>query len=94
MRTYSSAAFAVLVLTGAPAHAITGDFVKDFEHPYVGLAVFYDQSGEFSHRCSGALFSFSARDPIQAANASRPSCSDGETFRQRAWGTARSIRHE
>jgi hypothetical protein len=48
---------AVLALAVAPVHAITGNFVKDFEHPYVGLVVFYDQSGEFSHRCSGALLS-------------------------------------
>ncbi|HET9287065.1 MAG TPA: trypsin-like serine protease [Gaiella sp.] len=40
-----------------PAHAITGDFVEDFEHPFVGLVVFYDEEGEFSHRCSGALIS-------------------------------------
>ena len=40
-----------------PAHAITGDFVEDFEHPFVGLVVFYDDEGEFSHRCSGALIS-------------------------------------
>ncbi len=38
-------------------YAITGNFVKDFEHPFVGLAVFYDSSGEFSHRCSGSLLS-------------------------------------
>ena len=38
-----------------PASAITGNFVEDFEHPFVGLAVFYDENGEFSHRCSGAL---------------------------------------
>ena len=35
--------------------AITGNFVRDFEHPFVGLAVFYDDNGEFSHRCSGSL---------------------------------------
>jgi len=38
-------------------HAITGNFVKDFEHPFVGLAVFYDSNGAFSHRCSGSLLS-------------------------------------
>ena len=30
---------------------------QDFEHPFVGLAVFYDQDGAFSHRCSGSLLS-------------------------------------
>jgi hypothetical protein len=38
-----------------PAAAITGDYVEDFEHPYVGLVVFYDEDGEFLHRCSGSL---------------------------------------
>jgi hypothetical protein len=40
-----------------PVFAITGNYVKDFEHPFVGLAVFYDASGEFVHRCSGSLLS-------------------------------------
>lgn len=44
-----------LALAATPAAAITGEFVKDFEHPFVGLVVFYDASGEFSHRCSGSL---------------------------------------
>jgi hypothetical protein len=39
----------------APAAAITGDFVEDFEHPYVGLVVFYDENGEFLWRCTGTL---------------------------------------
>jgi trypsin len=29
--------------------------VKDFDHPFVGLIVFYDESGEFIGRCSGSL---------------------------------------
>jgi len=44
-----------LFATIAPAHAITGNYVEDFEHPFVGLVVFYDEAGEFSHRCSGSL---------------------------------------
>jgi hypothetical protein len=45
-----------LVLTTAwPAGAITGNFVPDFEHEYVGLVVFYDEDGEFLWRCSGSL---------------------------------------
>ena len=39
----------------APAGAITGNYVEDFEHPFVGLVVFYDEEGEFTHRCSGSL---------------------------------------
>jgi len=57
MRRYLLAVPGILMLTAAPVHAITGEFVDDFEHPYVGLVVFYDRSGEFSHRCSGALLS-------------------------------------
>ena len=47
---------AVLALTTAgPAGAITGDYTKDNEHPFVGLIVFYDSTGAFNHRCSGSL---------------------------------------
>lgn len=45
----------ILLVTVMPARAITFNFVKDFEHPFVGLAVFYDADGVFSHRCSGSL---------------------------------------
>ena len=44
-----------VLATAVPAWAITGNYVKDFEHPYVGLVVFYDKDGAFSHRCSGSL---------------------------------------
>ena len=47
-------ALAVMV---APVAAITGNWVEDFEHPYVGLIVFYDTEGEFVWRCSGSLLS-------------------------------------
>jgi Trypsin len=47
----------LLAITVMPAAAITGKFVKDFKHPFVGLAVFYDETGAFSHRCSGSLLS-------------------------------------
>ena len=50
------AALAALV-SASPANAVTGNFEKDFVHDYVGLVVFYDESGEFSHRCSGTLIS-------------------------------------
>jgi hypothetical protein len=43
----------------APATAITGDYVEDFDHPFVGLIAFYsDRQGTddaFIHRCSGSL---------------------------------------
>jgi hypothetical protein len=42
----------------APAFAVTGNsWVDDFEHPFVGLVVFYDSKGEFLWRCSGSLIS-------------------------------------
>jgi len=44
-----------LSITALPVSAITGNYVEDFEHPFVGLVVFYDEEGEFSHRCSGSL---------------------------------------
>ena len=48
-----------LLLTAlvTPLNAITGNWVEDFEHPFVGLAVFYDANGEFLWRCSGTLLS-------------------------------------
>jgi hypothetical protein len=46
---------AALSVGTPPAQAITGNFVPDFEHEYVGLAVFYDAAGEPTHRCSGSL---------------------------------------
>ena len=48
---------ALLAIAVSPAYAITGNFVKDYDHPYVGLVVFYDASGEFIWRCSGTLIS-------------------------------------
>ena len=50
-------ALGLVALTAAPATAITGNYVKDNDHPFVGLAVFYDDAEEFSHRCSGSLLS-------------------------------------
>jgi len=43
------------VTTAVPAGAITGDYAKDNEHPFVGLIVFYGPDGGFHHRCSGSL---------------------------------------
>jgi secreted trypsin-like serine protease len=48
---------AILAMVVSPAYAITGNFVEDYEHPFVGLVVFYDANGEFIWRCSGALIS-------------------------------------
>ncbi|MGH8189289.1 MAG: trypsin-like serine protease, partial [Steroidobacteraceae bacterium] len=58
MRKLSLAtAFLFTVIAAQPAQAITGRFVEDVQHPFVGLAVFYDASGEFMGRCSGSLLS-------------------------------------
>jgi len=47
----------VLFWAALPARAVTGSYHPDPVHTFVGLAVFYDQNGEFSHRCSGSLLS-------------------------------------
>lgn len=47
--------FVATAVAAPPAAAITGDYVEDFEHSFVGLAVFYDSDGEFVQRCSGSL---------------------------------------
>src|SRR5258706_14538490 len=39
------------------AFGITGNWIEDTEHPYVGLIVFYTADGTFLQRCSGALIS-------------------------------------
>ena len=48
-------ALAAVTLLGGSAGSITGHYVEDFQHPFVGLVVFYDDEGAFSHRCSGSL---------------------------------------
>lgn len=53
----STVAVLALVSTTHQAQAITGSYQPDPIHTYVGLAVFYDADGEFSHRCSGSLIS-------------------------------------
>ena len=50
-------AFAMTGVVATPSGAITGNFVPDFEHEYVGLIVFYDENGDFVQRCSGSLIS-------------------------------------
>lgn len=49
------ATIALAVGVAAPAGAITGNYVEDYEHPFVGLLVMYDETGEFIGRCSGSL---------------------------------------
>lgn len=56
----------------APAQAITGNYVKDFDHPFVGLLVLYDENGAFMGRCSGSLLT-----PVVFLTAGH--CVDGAT---------------
>jgi hypothetical protein len=48
---------AMLAIAVSPVYAITGNFVEDNQHPYVGLVVFYDANGDFIWRCTGTLIS-------------------------------------
>jgi Trypsin len=50
-----AALLGMLAIAVAPGSAVTGNFVADNEHPYVGLVAFYDAEGEFMWRCSGSL---------------------------------------
>ena len=49
------AVIAILATAVSPAYAITGNWVEDNEHPFVGLVVFYDAEGNFIWRCTGSL---------------------------------------
>jgi hypothetical protein len=51
------AAIVASLALAVPASAITGNFVEDHEHTYVGLVAVYDENGDFLHRCSGSLLS-------------------------------------
>jgi V8-like Glu-specific endopeptidase len=57
LKALAVTAFAATAAIATPASAITGDWVPDNTHTYVGLAVFYDEDGEFLQRCSGTLIS-------------------------------------
>jgi hypothetical protein len=50
-----TALLALVIGAATPATAITGNYVEDFEHPYVGLLTTFDADGEFAGRCSGSL---------------------------------------
>jgi secreted trypsin-like serine protease len=48
---------AALLAATTAAFGITGNWIEDNEHPYVGLVVFYNAQGTFIWRCSGSLIS-------------------------------------
>jgi len=50
-----AAAALLATAVAVPATAITNNYQTDNDHPFVGLVVFYDASGEFIWRCSGSL---------------------------------------
>ena len=64
--------FSLVVSLSVPVQAITGNWVPDTEHPFVGLVVFYDENGDFLHRCSGSLLT-----PTVLLTAGH--CTDGAT---------------
>jgi hypothetical protein len=45
----------MLVVAAPPVGAITGTYVDDPVHTFVGLVAFYDADGVFVHRCTGEL---------------------------------------
>jgi hypothetical protein len=51
------AVVALAMLMAGPALAITGNWVDDNDHPFVGLVVIYDADGDFLWRGSGSLIS-------------------------------------
>jgi hypothetical protein len=53
--TLAVVAASVMVGTVSSAKAVTGNFVPDNTHNYVGLIAFYDADGNFLWRCSGSL---------------------------------------
>jgi secreted trypsin-like serine protease len=50
-----AACVAALTVLPGSARGITGNYVPDNEHPFVGLVAFYDADGNFMWRCSGSL---------------------------------------
>jgi secreted trypsin-like serine protease len=47
--------FAALLAATTSVFGVTGNWIEDTEHPYVGLIVFYKADGTFVQRCSGFL---------------------------------------
>ena len=76
---------AILAIAVSPVYAITGNWVEDNEHPFVGLVVFYDANGDFIWRCSGTLL-----DPYTFLTAGH--CADTEGGARRSSRSTRRSR--
>jgi len=70
----------LLAIVIVPVFAITNNWLEDFDHPYVGLAAFYDANGEFIWRCSGSLI-----DPTTFLTAGHCADTDGGAVTARFW---------
>ena len=59
MRTVTALLATALLLVFIPtsAGAITNGELDGNRHPYVGMLAFYDDGGEYVHRCTGTLMS-------------------------------------
>src|SRR5437763_13794304 len=55
----AAVAASAIAFTVSPAGAVTGNFVPDTTHNYVGLIAFYDANGNFLWRCTGSLLNSS-----------------------------------
>lgn len=57
MAVSAVAIIALIMLVTGSAFAITNNWQPDYDHPFVGLVVIYDENGDFMWRGSGSLIS-------------------------------------
>lgn len=51
------ASMVLVLLPGSAGAIMYGEVDTEDQYPFVGLLAFYDEAGEYSHRCSGTLVS-------------------------------------
>ena len=61
-----------ITVASPPAGAITGDYVEDDEHPFVGLVAFYDATATTSSAAPGRCCPRPSSSPPATARRSRP----------------------